>query len=100
MSEINNLTVNIYRDGFVESSHEVCVYSNSKISRNKSVTFNLSLSSFLLFSSKFFPSKTFSKFNFELFSTVKGLDRSFEDNFITEGMIPNENIKITLAKIV
>ena len=34
MSEINNLTVNIYRDGFVESSHEVCVYSNSKISND------------------------------------------------------------------
>ena len=30
MSEINNLTVNIYRDGFVESSHEINVYSNSK----------------------------------------------------------------------
>tara|TARA_B100001250_G_C19688738_1_gene739264 strand:- start:89 stop:1024 length:936 start_codon:yes stop_codon:yes gene_type:complete len=34
MSEINNLTVNIYRDGFIESSHEVCVYSNSKISND------------------------------------------------------------------
>ena len=34
MSKINNLTVNIYRDGFVESSHEVCVYSNSKISND------------------------------------------------------------------
>ncbi|MAE33610.1 MAG: hypothetical protein CL493_04760 [Actinobacteria bacterium] len=29
MSEINNLSVNIYRDGFVESSHEVSVYSNA-----------------------------------------------------------------------
>ena len=34
MSEINNLTVNIYRDGFVESSHEVSFYSNSKISND------------------------------------------------------------------
>ena len=34
MSEINNLTVNIYRDGFVESSHQVSVYSNSKISKD------------------------------------------------------------------
>ena len=34
MSEINNLTVNIYRDGFVESSHEVSFYSNFKSSND------------------------------------------------------------------
>ena len=34
MSEINYLTVNIYRDGFVESSHEVSIYSNLKRSND------------------------------------------------------------------